>query len=390
MRFVVFAALVLASCGQQPAAPPKPHVSVAYPIVRKVVDWDDYVGQFQAVQNVTITPRVSGPITQVLFRNGQDVKAGQALFIIDPRPFKAVYDQAVANLAQARAAQADAAIEYADAEALMSAHALSQEIHDSRLAALRTANANVDADKAAIESARLNVEFTTVTASVSGRISQRLVSIGTVVVANTTPLTTIVTLDPIWFAFEGAESFYLKYVREDLTGQRRSSRYAPNPVEIQLADETDFPHRGRMAFVDNAIDTNSGTIKAYAELPNPGGFLTPGMFGRVRLLGSGAYQAMLIPDEAIVTDQSRRLVYVVGKNGVVAERPIESGPLVVGLRVVRSGLLATDKVVLDGLASLQPGMQVETTLVKLTPRAKDTSPRSAPLLSPPPAEATPR
>jgi len=199
-----------------------------------------------------------------------------------------------------------------------------------------------------------------------------------------------VTLDPIWFAFEGAESFYLKYVRQDVIGERRSSRYAANPVEIQLADETGYPHRGHMAFVDNAIDVHSGTIKAYAVLANPDGFLTPGMFGRARLLGSGAYEAMLIPDEAIVTDQTRRLVYVVDKNGAVAQRAVETGPLVIGLRVVKSGLKGSDVVVLDGLASLQPGAKVDASMVQIKARAADTSPRSLPLTAPPSAEATPR
>ena len=365
-------------------------MSAAHPIVRRVVDWDDYVGRFQAVQDVTVTPRVSGTITQVLFRNGQDVKAGQALLVIDPRPFQAAYLEAAANLAKARAAQANAATQLADATKLIKADALGREAYVSRVAASRSAIADTEAQEASVESTRLDLEFTTVRSPVTGRISERQVSIGDVVVANTTPLTRIVTLDPIWFALEGAESFYLKYVRQDISGQRRSSRYAANPVEVQLADEAGYPHHGRMAFVDNAIDTHSGTIKAYAEFPNPDGFLTPGMFGRARLLGSGTYRAMLVPDEAIVTDQTRRLVYVVGKDGTVAERSVETGPLVVGLRVVKSGLSGSDRVVLDGLASLQPGMQVDASLVQIKPRAADTSPRSLPLTAPPSAEATPR
>jgi RND family efflux transporter MFP subunit len=214
------------------------------------------------------------------------------------------------------------------------------------------------------------------------------VSVGDVVSAGTTLLTRIVTLDPIWFTFEGAESFYLKYVRQDVKGERRSSRYAPNPVEIQLADETGYPHKGRMVFVDNAIDTRSGTIRAHAEVPNPDRFLTPGMFGRARLLGSGTYHAMLIPDESIVADQARKLAYVVGNDGKVAARVVETGPLVSGLRVVRSGLVATDRVVLDGLAQLQPGATVAPTLVTINPRAADTSPSSLPSTAPPPAQAT--
>jgi len=388
---VAVVVLLAGGCSSEaPPAPPKPHVSVATPIVREVIDWDDYVGRFEAVQDVTVMPRVSGTITTIMFRNGQDVKAGDALFIIDPRPFRAVYDQAVADLSRARSTQANAKTVFERAQKLLRAQVLSKEEYDSREAALHAADADVEAKTAAVEAARLNLEFTTVAAPVTGRVSDRKVSVGDTVVANTTALTRVVTLDPIWFDFEGAESFYLKYIRQDKAGERPSSRYVPNPVEVQLADETGYPHKGRMVFVDNAIDTHSGTIRAQAELPNPDGFLTPGMFGRARLLGSGAYKAMLIPDEAIVTDQTRRLVYVAGEDGAVAPRIVETGPLVVGLRVVRTGIAPTDKVVLDGLARLQPGARVDTTLVKLEPRAEDTSPTSTPLSAPPSTQATPR
>ena len=384
----VGALLALTACTQEkPAPPPKPHVSVALPLVRDVVDWDAYTGRFEAIQDVAVTPRVSGTITQVLFRNGQDVKAGQSLFIIDPRPFHAAYQQALANLSRANATQVNAATELERARKLSGDAVLSKEDYDNRFAALKTADADIDAQKAAVETARLNLEFTTVISPVGGRVSDRRVSIGDVVVGNTTQLTRVVTLDPIWFDFEGAEAFYLKYVRQDVRGERRSSRYAHNPVEIQLADETGYPHRGQMVFVDNALDPRSGTIRAKAELPNPDGFLTPGMFGRVRLLGSGAYQAMLIPDESIVTDQTRRLVYVIGQDGAVGLRPVETGPMVVGLRVIRAGLAPTERVILDGLARLQPGMQVEATQTTLQPRAADTSPRSSPLTAPPSSEA---
>ena len=385
------AAVLLIACRPE-AQPPqaKPHVSVALPLVRDVIDWDDYTGRFEAIQDVTVTPRVSGTITEVLFRNGQDVKAGQPLFVIDPRPFHAAFLQAQANLSRAIATQANASTELARAQKLSADAVLSKEDYDNRSAALKTADADMEAQRAALESARLNLEFTTVAAPVAGRVSDRKVSIGDVVVSNTTPLTRVVTLDPIWFDFEGAESFYLKYVRQDARGERRSSRYASNPVEIQLADESGYPHTGRMVFVDNAIDPRSGTIRAKAELPNPDGFLTPGMFGRARLLGSGMYKAMLVPDEAIITDQTRRLVYVVGADGTVIVRPIETGPLVIGLRVISAGLAPTERVVLDGLARLQPGAKVEATLVTLKPRAADTSPRSFPLTAPPSSEATPQ
>ena len=382
-------ALSLAACGRQAEAPPKPHVSAAYPIVKWVIDWDDFIGRFQAIQDVTVTPRISGAVVSVLFKNGQDVKAGQPLFVIDPRPFRAAYDQAVADLDNAKAALIDAKANFARAKALLAVNAISKELYDSRLAAQQQAAAQVEAGSAAVETARLNLEFTTVKAPVNGRCSDRNVSIGDIVTANTTALTRIVTLDPIWFNFEGAETFLLKYQRAAMAGQRPSSRNTPNPLDIQLADESGYPHRGHMVFVDNAVDPQSGTIRAKAEFSNPDHFLTPGMFGRARLLASGTYQAMLIPDESIITDQARRLVYVVDGSGKVAAREVETGPVVIGLRVIRSGIKATDKVVLDGLARLAPGAEVDATLTKLTARAADTAPQSEPLTAPPSSQATP-
>ena len=388
---LALSALVLAACGPKTSqAPPKPRVSVAYPIVKKITDWDDFIGRFEAIQNVTIIPRVSGAIVSVLFKNGQDVKADQPLFIIDPRPFQAAYLQAMGDLDNAKAAEVIAKANYERGKMLIAANALSQELYETRRAAEEQAAALVETDKAAVETARLNLEFSTVRSSVDGRCSDRKVSIGDIVTANTTQLTTVVTLDPIWFTFEGAETFLLKYQREEKLGQRSSSRVVPNPLEIQLADENGYPHRGRMVFVDNAVDPLSGTIRAKAEFSNPDHFLTPGMFGRARLLASGAYQATLIPDESIVTDQTRRLVFVLGKDGKVAAREVETGPLVIGLRVIRKGLKASDKVVLDGLARLAPGMEVDATMIKLTPRAADTAPQSEPLLAPPSSQATPR
>jgi RND family efflux transporter MFP subunit len=388
---LVVAAVALAACGPNSSdAPPKPHVSVAYPIVRKIIDWDDFIGRFEAIQNVTVTPRVSGAIVSVLFKNGQDVKAGQPLFVIDPRPFRAAYLQTVGDLDNAKAAESIAKANYERGKQLIAVEGLSRELYETRRAAEEQAAAQVEADKAAAETARLNLEFTTINSPVDGRASDRKVSIGDIVTANTTQLTTVVTLDPIWFTFEGAESFLLKYQREETLGQRSSSRAVQNPLEIQLADEYSYPHRGHMVFVDNAIDPQSGTIRAKAEFSNSDHFLTPGMFGRARLLASGAYQAMLIPDESIITDQTRRLAFVVENGGKVAAREIETGPLVMGLRVIRSGLKASDKVVLDGLARLAPGMEVEATMIKLTPRAADTAPQSEPLSAPPSSQATPR
>lgn len=387
---VAFAALLSACDNAPPEAPPAPFVSVAFPLERNVVDWDDYVGRFEAIQDVEVRPRVTGQITRIGFRDGLKVRKGQFLFEIDPRPYQAALAQARADEARAAATLANARTEFARSEALLSENAVSREEHEQKLAAERTALAALDAARAAVRQRALDFEFTTVRAPIAGRVSDKRVSLGDTVTANQTVLTRVVTLDPIWFSFDGAESFYLKYVRLDQTGARRSSRSAANPIEIQLADEPDYRWRGRMTFVDNAIDTKSGTIRAHAEVANPQGFLVPGMFGRARLLGSGTYRALLVPDEAIVTDQTRRLVYVAGKDGKVATRNVETGPLVEGLRVVKAGLKPGEQVVLDGLARLQPGARVRTKQILLRPRAKNDAPVASPVTAPQSSAATER
>lgn len=388
---IVGTAVALAGCGgKPPPPPPKPHVSVARPLARDVVDWDEYVGRFEAIQDASVRPRIGGTVMRILFRNGQDVRAGQPLFEIDQRPYRAALLQAKAQTGRAAATLANARTELARAQKLRGLQAVSQEELEQKLANRRTADADLNAARAAEAVAKLNLDFTIVRAPVKGRVSDKRVSIGDVVTASSTELTRVVTLDPIWFTFEGAESLYLKYSRQAVEGQRGSSRSTPNPVDIQLADESDYPHHGRMVFVDNAIDPRSGTIRAHAELPNPGRLLTPGMFGRARLLGSGTYRAMLVPDESVVTDQARKLIYVVDAKGTVAAREVETGPLVAGLRVVRKGLDPNDRVVLDGLTRMQPGAAVEAAEIRLKPRAADTAPPATAISAPPAAAATAR
>lgn len=385
------AALTIALAACSPAAPPpppKPHVSAAVPLQRQVVDWDDYVGRFEAVQDVEIRPRVSGTVESVNFREGVEVAKGQVLFTIDPRPYRAAAAQARAELAKAEALVTNARTELARAQNLVDAQAISREEFETKQAGLRSAVAAAGAARAAVDARALDLSFTTVRAPISGRVSDKRVSIGTYVSAGETVLTRIVTVNPIRFAFEGAETFYLKYVRQAQTGERESSRYAPKPVDIKLADETSYRWHGLMKFVDNAIDRNSGTIRAFAEVNNPTGFLVPGMFGRARLLGSGTYSALLVPDESIVTDQTRRFVYVIGKDGKTVQRNVETGPLVEGLRVIKSGLAPAEKVVLDGLARLQPGMAVDARVIVLKPRAAADSPASSAIRAPAAAEAT--
>lgn len=378
----------LVACGNAPPqAPAPPLVSAGYPIQRNVVDWDDYVGRFEAIQDVEVRPRVSGQIVRIGFRDGLKVGKGQFLFEIDPRPYAAALAQARADEARARATLANARAEFARAGALVRVGFLSREQYDEKKAAEGAALADLDAARAAVRQRALDLGFTMVRAPIAGQVSDKRVSLGDYVTAGQTLLTRVVTTDPIWFSFDGAESFYLKYSRLAEAGQRRSSRYAPNPVEIQLADEPNYRWRGRMVFVDNAIDTGSGTIRAHAVVANPNGFLVPGLFGRARLLGSGTYHALLIPDEAIVTDQTLRLVYVAAKDGKVATRSIETGPLVEGLRVVKSGLQPSDRVVLDGLARLQPGAAVRVKLIRIRPRAKGDAPDASEIEAPQAATA---
>jgi RND family efflux transporter MFP subunit len=389
MMLVVALVAPLGACGNAPPPPPPaPLVSAGYPLQRDVVDWDDYVGRFEAIQDVEVRPRVSGQIVRIGFRDGLNVRKGQFLFEIDPRPYAAALAEARADEAGAAATLANARTEFAREQALLGANAVSREEYDQKLAAQRTALAALDAARAAVRQRALDLEFTTVRSPITGQVSDKRVSLGDNVTANQTLLTRVVTTDPIWFSFDGAESFYLKYVRLEQAGERRSSRYAPNPIEIQLADEPNYRWHGRMEFVDNAIDEGSGTIRAHAVVANPNGFLVPGLFGRARLLGSGTYRALLIPDEAIVTDQTRRLVYVAGKDGKVSTRNIETGPLVEGLRVVKSGLKPNDEVVLDGLARLQPGAKVRAKLIPIRPRAKDDAPDASEIEAPQAAAAT--
>lgn len=381
----------LAACAQQkPPAPPPPLVSVATPLGRDVVDWDDYAGRFQAVQDVQVVPRVAGQITRIGFREGVEVGKGQFLFEIDPRPYRAALAQAQAEAARATATLTNAQTELTRARTLLDGNAISREEYETKLAAQRTGEAGLASARAAVNARALDVTFTTVRSPIRGRVSDKRVSLGDYVQPGTTLLTRIVSVDPIWFTFDGAESFYLKYIRQAKSGERRSSRYAPNPVDIQLADENGYSRRGRMVFVDNAIDTGSGTIRAHAEVPNHDGFLVPGMFGRARLLGSGTYHALLIPDEAIVTDQTRRIVYIIGNDGKTAPRNVVTGPLVEGLRVVKSGLAPADRVVIDGLAQLQPGTPVRVKAARITPRATGDAPVSSAASAPQPAEATAR
>jgi RND family efflux transporter MFP subunit len=362
----LLASAPLAACGPKPApAPPPPLVVVAQPIQRQVQDWDDFVGQFESPSSVDLRPRVTGYVTRVGFKDGDNVRKGQVLFQIDARPYEAAYAQSKAQTAHAMAALADARVELARAQALFAAHATSQQDVDTRMATERTAEADVAAAEAGERTAGLNLGFTQVTAPISGRASDSKAMPGNLVTQDSTVLTSIVSLDPIRFRFTGPEAQFLKYKREDLIGAGKSPA-----VQIRLQDETGYRWSGRLAFVDNAFDAASGVISAYALVANPNAFLAPGMFGHMRLQGSRPYDALLVPDQALVTDQSREVVYVVGAQGRIVQRAVDVGPLVDGLRVIRSGLQPADWVVIDGVQRARPGKPVSARPGRIEPETQ--------------------
>ncbi|HEY3638969.1 MAG TPA: efflux RND transporter periplasmic adaptor subunit [Rhizomicrobium sp.] len=383
-----FLVAVLASCSENGPPPPAPlNVIVAKPLKRKIVDWDDFVGHFEAVDSVDIRPRVSGYLQSINFRDGQIVHKGDLLFVIDPRPYQAALDQAKGQEAHAQSALSNANIELTRAKKLLADGAVSEEEYQTRLATAQQASGDLLAAKASVESAALNLGFTHVTSPINGRASDRRVAPGNLVTQDTTILTNITDLDPIRFIFDGAESLYLKYENLGQMGSRPESRYHPNPVEIRLQNQAEYDIKGQMDFVDNVLDTNSGTIRGRAVIANPKLLLTPGMFGHLRLLGSGTYDALLIPDDSITTQQSDQIAYVVGAGNKIEQRKIETGPLVDGLRVVKSGLTPTDTIVIEGAEHVKVGIEVSPKQGRIVPPHPGVSPTPADL-APPPGVAT--
>ena len=336
---------------------------MATPLVRDVLDWDDYVGRFESIEEVEVKPRVSGYLVGTHFRDGQFVRQGQLLFTIDARPAQAQLDQARAQLTRAEAVLVNARTELARSRALAEQRAASTEEVEQRQAALRSAQADVAAARAAVRARQLDVGFTRVTAPISGQVSERRIDRGNAVTADQTVLTTVVSTNPLHFAFDGSEALLLRYQRQ-AGGVRLGA-----PVRIRLQDEAQHVHAGQLDFLDNSVNPGSGTIQARAIVPNPDGFLKPGMMGRLRLAASPAYPAMLVPDTAIVTDAARRVVYVVEKQGMVAMRPVQLGPLDGSLRVIRSGLGPQDQVVIGGIQRAMPGQKVKIKKGRILPSA---------------------
>ena len=378
----------VAGCAKKaPSKPPPPTVIVSKPLAKKIVDWDDFVGRFEAIDSVDIRPRVSGYLQTIGFTDGQIVHKGQVLFVIDPRPYQAALDQARGQEARAVATLANAKIERARAERLYAAKAIAEQEYETRLAAEQQAAADLTAARATTATAALNLGFTRVTAPQDGLASDRRVAPGNLVTQDTTILTNITDLNPIRFSFYGAESLYLKYQRQAVAGKRPSSRNFANPVEIRLQDQPDFAIRGRMDFVDNTLDPNSGTIRGRALIENPKLIYLPGLFGHIRLLGSGSYTAMLVPDDAITTQQSDEIAYVVGRDGKVQQRKLTEGPLVDGLRVITKGLGPDDELVIGAIQKAKVGLKVKTQQGRIEPPNPGVSPTPADL-APPSAAGT--
>lgn len=377
-------ALLLAGCDQgQPqasstAAPPAPVVSVSKPAQRSIVEWDEYTGRFDAVQTVEMRARISGYLNEVRFKDGQFVKQGDLLFAIDPRPFERALEQAKAELFAATTKVENANLDVARGQPLIERKIISDKTFDDRMSLLRDAQAVVKVSEAKVKSAELDLSFATITSPIAGRISRTLVTAGNWIsagsVSGATLLTTIVSQDPIYIYFDVSENNYIKYKRLAERGESAGAADIGAPVEVALPDESGYPHKGKLDFLDNRLDPGTGTLRARAVIPNKAGLFSPGLFARVRVTGTQSYATLLVPDEAIGTDQTNKYVYIVGADGTVARRNVTLGPLVSGLRVVREGIAGGDWVITRGLQRARPGIKVTMKEVAIslseTPGAK--------------------
>ena len=357
---LLVAAVVSACSGSQAAPgagmPPPPEVSVAQVLSKNIKQWDDFTGRVAAVETVELRPRVSGYVERVAYREGDDVSKGQLLFLIDQRPSRAALARAEADLERARSEARLARSQDVRAQTLIDAKAISREEYDTRKAATAQSNAGVNAAEAAVAAARLDLQFTEVRSPINGRAGRAIVTVGNLAQADATTLTTVVSLNPVHVYFESDEQAFLRYAGLARKGQRDATR---NPVRVGLANETGYPHAGTVDFVDNQVDPATGTIRARAVLPNPDHIFTPGLFARVQLEGSAEFKALLVDDKAVLTDQDRKYVYVLGAENKAMRKDVTLGRTVDGLRVVESGLTPQDKVIVSGVQKVFfPGMPV--------------------------------
>jgi RND family efflux transporter MFP subunit len=365
--FSWFAAASLASAQGGPAPPPPPQVTVAKPLVKDIVERTDFIGRFEAIDQVDIRARVSGYLDKVHFQDGTFVKAGDLLFTIDPRPYRNELEQAQSAVTSSQVRLEFAQSDLDRAEQLRRSGNITDQVYDQRRQAFLTAKAELDRAQAALRQAQLDVEFTQIKSPLSGRISRKLVSEGNLVNANETILTNVLSLDPIQFYFDVDERSFLAFSRQTHGGTNTSANGETNEVELTLTDERLGTRKGQLDFVDNRLDSASGTIRVRAVFEDKDRFLTPGLFGRVTVGASDPYKGILLPDEAIGSDQDRRVVYVVGENNIVNLKPVRIGPRIDGYRVIRDGLTGNETVVVNGLVRARPGAPVTPQMTTLPP-----------------------
>lgn len=374
--FVAILAGCDSSSNAKPAnpGPPAAVVTVSQPIQKNVVEWDEYTGRLEAVQTVEVRARVSGYLSQVNFKDGAKVKKGDLLYVIDPRPYVAVRDRTAAEVDRSRAQLELAKNDLSRAEQLLKSHFISEAEYDTRSKGVRQQEAALRSAEAALQEAKLNVEFTQLRSPIDGRISRTLTTVGNLVnggnSGEATLLTIIVSTDPIRVYIDADELSVLKYRRLAREGLRESARYGPIPMELELADEKNFPHKGYTDFVEPRLDPTTGTVRARGVFPNPDDQLSPGFFARVRIHGSDTYPALLVSDAAIGVDQEKKFVLIVNRDNMVEYRAVKPGPFIDGLRVIKQGLKPDDWVIVNGLQRVQPGVKVNPEKVDMASLAK--------------------
>src|SRR5215470_1538490 len=351
---------VLSGCNKPapPPAPPPPPVTIAKPIKKEIIEWDEFTGRTDAVESVDVRPRVSGYIDNITFKAGDRVAKGDLLFVIDPRPYKAALDQAEAQLRQAQANQQLQDANFARQDRLRQSGVTAKEDFDTALSNKNQAGAQVLANTAAVETAKLNLSFTQITSPISGRISREQVTVGNLVQADSTLLTNVVSIDPIYAYFNVDERSILNYQQQVREGKLPDARSQSVPVHLQLDNEKGFPHEGVIDFINNQFESSTGTMQVRGVFPNANAFLTPGAFVRVRVAGSPLHEAILVTDRAIGTDQGTKYVLVIDDQDVVGVKPVVLGPEVDGLRVVRSGLTGDEQIIINGIVNARPGSKV--------------------------------
>jgi multidrug efflux system membrane fusion protein len=363
----LFLPLLFVACKKQQApqgAPPAAQVTVAQPTQKEIMEWDEFPGRLEATEMVEVRARVNGYLQSINFKDGAEVKKGDLLFVIDPRPYQAELDRAKAELTTAETKLELAINDATRAEKLLAAKAIAEEEADSRNKAKREAEAQIKSAKAMVEVASLNLDYTKIVAPISGRVGRKLITEGNLVNGNqgqSTLLTTIVSLDPIYAYFEPDERAILRYRQLAREGKGENMGSGKVQCELELATETGFPHKGVLDFLDNQIDPGTGTLRIRGVFPNPAPdhILQPGFFARVRVPSTGKYNGVLIPDLAVGTDQGRKFVYVLNDKEQLDQRPVTLGPLIDGLRLVREGVRVGDWIVVNGFMSIRPGLPIK-------------------------------